>query len=152
MKVAWSHCPLCELKQVASFPSTATTLCWGTRPPPTHTATYNLSSAPGTLPPTPLASHTTHPCTDVYIAGDLGGCMGRGGAEEEQLCFASSPLCSPTAPPGSQPVKLQAPLAPAGVLPGLKRCGRAGTGGSCPVRATVGRKFQGFLLFLFANS
>lgn len=30
MGVAWSHCPLCELKQVAWFPSTATTLCWGT--------------------------------------------------------------------------------------------------------------------------
>lgn len=83
MGVAWSHCPLCELKQVAWFPSTATTLCWGTRPPPTCTATCSLSSAPGTLPQRPSLPTPPIPaqiCTLQGILGVRGEGRGRGGA------------------------------------------------------------------------
>lgn len=122
MGVAWSHCPLCELKQPGSLPL----------PPPCAGA---LGHLPHVLPPAASALHQElspnalrfphHPSLHRYAhCRGFWGCVWRGGAEEERLCFASSRRCSPTAPPGSQPEKLQAPLTPAGVLPGLERCGR----------------------------
>lgn len=140
--MAWSHCPLCELKQVACFPPTAqSTLppCAGALGHPPHYCHLQPWLCTRNSPPTPLAFHTT-PSLHRYAHGrGIGG----GGREEERL------LCSPPAPQHPLVASLSSRRPFSHLLVSCQDLKGAGGPGLCPARATVGRKFPGFLLFLF---